>query len=80
MGSHTQVQKVNRVYASINPGGGTLVKVKPDGTVGRIQNLPDSIVIDNKNELSIDAVDRSWYIKLAYKYIEDYTGVKQPCM
>ena len=76
-GPHTQVQKVNRVYASINPGGGTLVKVKPDGTVGRIQNLPDSIVIDNKNELTLDAVDRSWYIALAYKYIEDYTGVKQ---
>lgn len=79
-GPHTQVQKVNRVYSSITPGGGTLVKVKPDGTVGRIQNLPDSIVIDNKNELTLDAVDRSWYINLAKKYIEDYTGVKQPCM
>ena len=73
-GPHQQVQRVNRVYASVCPGLGSLVKVKPDGTVGRIQNLPDSVVIDNRNKLSLEDVDRSWYIALAKKYIEDYTG------
>ena len=73
-GYRMEVQKVNRVYASVEPNRGTLVKVKPDGTVGRIQNLPDSIVIDNKNELSLDAVNRQWYIDLANKYIGDYLG------
>lgn len=73
-GPRTPVQRVNRVYASILPDQGTLVKVKPDGTAGRIQNLPDSCVIDNKNELTLDAVDRSWYVALAQKYINDYTG------
>ena len=74
-GPRSEVQKVNRVYASVNPNMGTIVKVKPDGTVGRIQGLPESSIIDNKNQLTLDAVDKSWYVRLAYKYIEDYTGV-----
>jgi predicted S18 family serine protease len=54
---------------------GTLVKVKPDGTVGKIGGLPENCIIDNKNRLTIDAVDKSWYIALAKKYISDYVGV-----
>lgn len=73
-GPRSAVQKVNRVYASTNPNMGTLVKVKPDGTVGKIGGLPESCVIDNKNHLTIDGVDKSWYIALAQKYVEDYTS------
>lgn len=73
-GPRSSVQRVNRVYASINPRMGTLVKVKPDGTVGKIGGLPESCIIDNKNKLTLDAVDKSWYIALAKKYISDYTG------
>ena len=74
-GPRREVQRVNRVYASTNPNMGTLVKVKPDGTVGKIGGLPDSVIIDNKNQLTIEAVDKSWYINLANKYIADYVGV-----
>lgn len=73
-GPRSRVQRVNRVYASLNPNMGTLVKVKSDGTVGKIGGLPDSVVIDNRNRLTIDQVDKSWYVALAKKYIEDYTG------
>jgi hypothetical protein len=73
-GPRSTVQRVNRVYASIDPHMGTLVKVKPDGTVGKIGGLPDSVIIDNKNKLALDAVDKSWYIDLAHKYISDYLG------
>jgi hypothetical protein len=73
-GPRCEVQKVNRVYASTNPKMGTIVKTKPDGTVGKIGGLPESCIIDNKNTLTLDAVDKSWYITLAQKYIEDYTG------
>jgi hypothetical protein len=73
-GPRSAVQKVNRVYASVNPNMGTIVKVKPDGTVGKIGGLPESCIIDNKNKLTLDSVDRGWYINLAKKYIEDYTG------
>jgi hypothetical protein len=74
-GPRSEVQRVNRVYASKNPNMGTLVKVKPDGTVGKIGGLPDSCVIDNKNTLTLAAIDLTWYIALAKKYISDYTGV-----
>ena len=77
-GPRSSVQKVNRVYASKNPNMGTLVKVKPDGTVGKIGGLPESCIIDNKNKLSLDAVDKSWYVALAKKYISDYTGEETP--
>lgn len=73
-GPHREVQRVNRVYASVTPNMGTLVKVKPDGTVGKIGGLPDNCIIDNKNELTLAAVDKTWYIALAQKYISDYTG------
>lgn len=74
-GPRSEVQRVNRVYASKVPDMGTLVKVKPDGTVGKIGGLPESCIIDNKNQLTLDAVDREWYVALAKKYIEDYVGV-----
>lgn len=74
-GPRSEVQRVNRVYASKNPNMGTLVKIKPDGTVGKIGGLPDSVIIDNKNQLTLESVDKSWYIDLANKYISDYVGV-----
>lgn len=71
-GPRCEVQRVNRVYASIKLGMGTIAKVKPDGTIGKIGGLPDNCIIDNKNKLTIHEVDKSWYINLAKKYIEDY--------
>lgn len=73
-GPRSQVQRVNRVYASKNPKMGTLVKIKPDGTVGKIGGLPESCIIDNKNKLTLNDVDRDWYVNLAKKYISDYLG------
>lgn len=73
-GPRREVQRVNRVYASVKPNMGTLVKIKPDGTVGKIGGLPDNCIIDNQNKRGINDVDKQWYINLARKYIEDYTG------
>ena len=71
-GPRCEVQRVNRVYASVTPGMGTIAKVKPDGTIGKIGGLPDNCIIDNKNKLAIHEVDKTWYINLAKKYIEAY--------
>lgn len=79
-GPRRSVQRVNRVYASVHPNMGTLVKVKPDGTVGKIGGLPDSCIVDNRNKLSLADVDKSWYVELAKKYINDYLGEEyKPC-
>lgn len=83
-GPRNQVQRVNRVYAAnyeyvyTHECNGTLVKIKPDGSVGKIGGLPDCCVIDNRNELSILDIDRNWYVDLAKKYIQDYTGEVYP--
>ena len=76
-GPRSTAQRVNRVYAAKRPNMGTLVKVKADGTVGKIGGLPESVIIDNKNQLTLDAVDKSWYIELAKKYTSDYLGEQQ---
>lgn len=69
-----EVQRVNRVYATTDATRGSLVKVKPDGTVGKIGGLPPNCIIDNHNHLTMADVDRTWYVDLAKKYIADYGG------
>ena len=78
-GKKIEVQKVNRVYASNNKNYGTLYKIKkatetkPE-RIDKIANLPDNCVIDNENSLSINDIDKQFYIDLAYKRIKDYIG------
>lgn len=76
-GKRTGLQKCNRVYASKNKDAGTLYKVhKETGRDAKIAGLPTHCVIDNDNHLTLDAVDRKWYIRLAWKYIKDFQGIK----
>jgi len=78
-GEPVKIQKVNRVYASADRRFGTLYKTHAKtGRDAKIPGLPAHCVIDNNNELPIEAVDRRWYMKLARKYINDFLGVKLP--
>lgn len=71
------VQKVNRVYASKDKKYGKIYKVKTEnGSVAKIENLPDHCVIDNNNQLTIYDVDKTFYINLARKKVNDFKGVK----
>lgn len=71
------VQKVNRVYATKDERYGKIHKVKAeDESVARIENLPDHCIIDNDNQLSIDVVDKEFYINLAQSRLNDYLGIK----
>lgn len=73
-GVRQTIQKVNRVYATNNVSYGTIKKRK-DNKVSddKIGNLPDHVLIDNDNHLSISDVYKGWYIEKAKKYIADYT-------
>lgn len=73
-GPRRLIQRVNRVYASQDASLGTIMKVKPDGTVGKIGGLPDHCVVDNKNSLTIDQIDREWYVGEAERFISEYLG------
>ena len=77
-GKQEPVQKVNRVYAATNERYGKLFKVKAENdSTAKIESLPEHCIIDNDNKLTIDAVDKSWYIELAKKRINDFLGIKQ---
>ncbi len=71
------VQKCNRVYASKDYEKGKLYMVhKIKNKVEQISNLPEHCIIDNKNQLSIDVVDKRWYINLAKRYINGFLGIE----
>lgn len=71
------VQKVNRVYATADERYGKLFKVKAeDDSEAKIESLPEHCIIDNDNQLSISDVDRTFYIEMAKKRINDFKGIK----
>lgn len=78
-GEKVQVQKCNRVYSAKDKRYGTLLKTHSEkGNDAKIGGLPEHCIIDNNNELSIADIDKSWYIKLANKYVKDFLGIKPP--
>lgn len=71
------VQKVNRVYATADERYGKIYKVKSeDDSAAKIEMLPEHCIIDNDNQLSISDVDKSFYIEMAKKRVNDFMGIK----
>ena len=76
-GKEMSIQKVNRVYASKDTRYGKLFKIKAENdSTAQIESLPDHCAIDNSNKLTIESIDKSWYIELAKKRINDFLGIK----
>lgn len=76
-GKKEPVQKVNRVYATADERYGKLFKVKAeDDSTAKIEMLPDRCIIDNDNHLTINDVDKTFYIEMANKRINDFKGIK----
>lgn len=71
------IQKVNRIYATADERYGKLYKVKADNdSTAKIEMLPEHCIIDNDNHLTIDDVDKTFYIEMANKRINDFLGIK----
>ena len=76
-GEKVPVQKVNRVYATKDERYGKLFKVKAENdSTAKIEMLPEHCIIDNDNHLTIDDVDKTFYIEMAKKRINDFLGIK----
>ncbi len=76
-GEQVRIQKVNRIYATKNKRYGKLFKVHAEtGRTAKIENLPERCIIDNDNKLTIDDIDKSYYIDVAIKRINDFMGIK----
>ena len=77
-GVKESVQKVNRVYATNDSKYGKIYKVKAENdATAKIESLPEHCIIDNDNKLTIESVDKSWYVDLAKKRINDFLGIKE---
>lgn len=76
-GEQVPVQKVNRVYATADERYGKLFKVKAENdSTAKIEMLPEHCIIDNDNHLTIADVDKTFYIEMAKKRVNDFLGVK----
>lgn len=65
--------KVHRVYAVQD--GYTLFKCKDKDTKSKFPDAPDSCKLDYEmSSTSIDAVDKQWYIDLAFKKLAKFKG------
>ena len=70
------VQKVNRAYATADERYGKIYKVKSeDDSTAKIEMLPEHCIIDNDNQLTISDVDKSFYIDMARKRVNDFMGI-----
>lgn len=78
-GEMKPVQKVNRVYAARDYRLGTLYKRHgASGNLVKQAGLPFHSAVDNDNSLTLDAVDKEWYIREAERYVRDFLGIKPP--
>lgn len=70
-------QRNNRIYAG-KVKSGLIYKVKEnkDGTLkyDKLANCPPNPVIDNKNKLGINDINKKWYITYAKQKINDFIG------
>ncbi len=70
------VQKVNRVYSTTDTRLGKIYKVKGENnSTAKIEMLPEHCIIDNDNCLTIDDIDKQFYIDIAKKRINDFLGI-----
>lgn len=76
-GEKYPVQRVNRVYATSDERYGKLYKVKAeDDSTAKIDSLPEHCIIDNENAITIDQIDKTFYIETAQKRVNDFKGIK----
>ena len=76
-GEKIPIQKVNRVYATKDERFGKLYKVKAENdSEAKIDSLPEHCVIDNENLLDISDVDKTFYINMAKKRVNDFKGIQ----
>lgn len=71
-----ELQKNNRIYASIY-NTGAIVKIKSNGARNVIALCPPNPIVDNKNECTIEDVNKLWYIKIANQKLNDFLGIKR---
>lgn len=72
-GEEVDMQKCNRVFACTDESLGRLYKVKvADGSVAKIESLPEHCLVSNEGMCCIEQIDKEWYVALAEKRAADF--------
>ena len=72
-GEEVDMQKCNRVFACTDESLGRLYKVKAaDGSIAKIESLPEHCLVCNEGMCPIEAIDKEWYVALAEKRAADF--------
>lgn len=69
-----ELQRNNRIYAGKVPSG-TIVKVKADGRRDSLADCPPNPIVDNANKLTINDINKKWYIEMAQLRVNDFKGI-----
>lgn len=69
-----ELQRNNRIYAG-KVSRGTIIKVKSDGRRDSLANCPPNPIVDNANNLTINDINKEWYIEFAQKKANDFLGI-----
>ena len=78
-GNQTELQRNNRIYAGKIPTG-KIYKIKADGRKDSLASCPVNPIVDNDNKITIDKINKLWYIKYAKQKISDFKGEKEVYM
>lgn len=77
-GEEVALQRCNRVFASTDASLGTLYKVKAaDGSVAKIESLPERCLVSNAGMADISEIDKEWYVALALKRAAGFEPEKE---
>lgn len=72
-GEEVDMQKCNRVFACTDESLGRLYKVKAaDGSIAKIESLPEHCLVSNEGMCRIEQIDKEWYVALAEKRAADF--------
>ena len=71
-GTMVELQRNNRVYAGVEKTGGMIYKVKENGSRSKLSDCPPNPIVDNAGEITIDKINKSWYIKYTKQRVSDF--------
>lgn len=72
-GEQLDLQRNNRIYAGKEINKAIIYKVKGEKK-DKLANCPKNPIVDNDNKLSIDDINKTWYIKYTKQKISDFKG------
>lgn len=73
------VNKVNRIYAGKDKDNGMVYKMKGERK-NKIPDCPPNAIVDNSGKITIDKLDKEWYIDITQQRVDKFLGKEKKRM